>query len=85
MAKTIRSACRNKYNKSIMEDNHMEKIITAGVELTLIYEDDRVRLLQDQYGRYIEVVKQSLEETLRANPDEDTEEAIDVLRTRGLI
>ena len=76
----------NKSNiNTIKGGNVMEKIITAGVELTLIYEDDRVRLLQDQYGRYIEVVKQSLEETLRANPDEDTEEAIDVLRTRGLI
>ena len=76
----------NKSNiNTIKGGNVMEKIITAGVELTLICEDDRVRLLQDQYGRYIEVVKQSLEETLRANPDEDTEEAIDVLRTRGLI
>lgn len=29
MAKTTRFACRNKYNKSIMEDNHMEKIIVS--------------------------------------------------------
>lgn len=60
---------------------------TAGhctAENTIIYEDDRVVLVRNKYGTYVEFVKQTLEEILRDDPDECVEEAIEVLRERGL-
>lgn len=51
---------------------------------TVIYEDDNVILIRNKYGAYIEWVKQSLEDIIRDDPDECSEEAIEVLRNRGL-
>lgn len=60
---------------------------TAGhctAENTIIYEDDRVVLVRNKYGAYVEYLKRSLEDIVRDDPDECSEEAIEVLRERGL-
>lgn len=51
---------------------------------TIIYEDENVVLFLNKFGAYVEHLKRSLEDILRDNPDEDTEEAIEILHRRDI-